>query len=414
MSARLLAVLLALAGVGAGDTTEAREVTVALKAGIPGEKERLGYSRPRKIDIETTAPRFLFEIPKLNAESPLFFRIALGETKGTPFYGALDTSPGSDVPDLLYLDKNRDLDLTNDGAPAKARIRTLWTQEGRLVEFLDQTLDLPYAVAGKTETEPYPAVFFYVLAKGETEPGSLLVERDGWRAAAVEIGNAEYAVALIDDDSDGQFSTSDSWVMAPKGTPHDAMFDRDAVRTMLFPSWSADQKWTIEVKEVAPNGRTAKLRIAPAKETEREYFLRVAQQRQTDEEKRLKLDPLRPKADGNEKVDWLVNKDVAYALEIAQNDQTPERVLLDFTARNCAWCALMNKYTFRDREVVQLSKRFVCAKIGFAPGTDDTNKYGVEGTPTYVIIDNKGAEVARHVGFLRPTEFAAWLKSALR
>jgi hypothetical protein len=31
-----------------------------------------------------------------------------------------------------------------------------------------------------------------------------------------------------------------------------------------------------------------------------------------------------------------------------------------------------------------------------------------------VILDKSGAEIARHHGFLRPTDFAKWLKAALR
>jgi RNA polymerase subunit RPABC4/transcription elongation factor Spt4 len=74
----------------------------------------------------------------------------------------------------------------------------------------------------------------------------------------------------------------------------------------------------------------------------------------------------------------------------------------------------MNRYTFRDREVVELCKQFVCAKIQFKPGAADTQRYKIEGTPTYVILDTDGSEIARQSGFSRPTDFAAWLRSALR
>jgi thiol:disulfide interchange protein len=183
---------------------------------------------------------------------------------------------------------------------------------------------------------------------------------------------------------------------------------------MLYPSWSADQKWTVEVKGIDSRGRGLDLLIKPAKETEQDYFLRVLKSRQSPEEQQLRLNPLRPKANANSKVDWLVGKDVAYALEIAASPRVNKPILLAFESERCRWCAMMNKYTFRDREVVRLADRFVCAKIAFKPGADDVTKYRVQGTPTYVIVSREGGEIARHAGFMRPTEFEAWLRSALR
>lgn len=410
--------LLVLAALLVGAETEeppaAREVTVPLKPTAPTKESRLGYSSPRQLRVERTVPRFLFEIPKFKAEEPLFFRVALGETGGEPFYGALDTASGSTYHNLLYLDRNRDLDLTNDGEPVEARIRTIFTTEAKLVEFLDIRLDLPYKVDGETKTEPYSCVFFYVLEHGAKTPDAVLVERDGWREGTVDLEGKSYVVAIVDDDSDGQFSTSDSWVLRPAETAKSELLARDALRTMLFPSWSDDQKWTVEVKRIDPRGIGLDLAIKPAKETERDYFLRVAKARQSPEEQKLRIDPLRPKAGANVKVDWLTGKDAAYARDIAASPRVQKPVLLAFESKSCRWCAVMAKYTFRDREVVHLADRFVCAKIDFKPGTDDVTKYKVEGTPTYVIVGLNGGEIARQTGFLRPAEFAAWLKSALR
>jgi thiol-disulfide isomerase/thioredoxin len=408
-----LAPLLLLAMALAADETAPREVTVALAPGLPGEGAKLGYSSPRKLEIEATAPRFLMELPKFKDPAPLFFRLSLGETKGIPYYGALDREEGKPY-GLLYLDRDRDLDLANDGPPVQANIRGLQTSEAKLVEFLDLRLSLPYLVDGKEVTETYACVLFFLSERPEEAPKTLLVERDGWREGMVSLEGEDYAIALVDDDSDGQFTTGDSWVLRPAATPKGEMLDTDATRSMLFPSWSKDQKWTVEVKSVDPAGRTATVRVSPAKETEMEYFLRVAEQRQTPEEKELKLDPLRPKASPDDRIDWIAGKDAGYALDIAGRPNVRKPVLLEFWSPACPWCARMEQYTFCDRETVALAKRFVCAKIGFNKGTDDAKKYRVEGTPTYVILGLDGAEIARHSGFLPPTDFAKWLKGALR
>ncbi|MHC4818137.1 MAG: hypothetical protein ACYTF8_08795, partial [Planctomycetota bacterium] len=196
--------VLVLAALCTGAPEEIHEVEIALKAGVPGET-RLGYSSGRRMEVESTVPRFLFEIPEFKAKDPLFFRISLGETKGVPFYGALDRTPAGIYHDVLHIDKNRDLDLTNDGDPVPARVRTIWTDETKIVEFLNVTLDLPYTVDGKEHKEPYTCVFFFFLEKGKKVPTALLVERDGWREGMLTVDGKLYAIALVDDDSDGQY-----------------------------------------------------------------------------------------------------------------------------------------------------------------------------------------------------------------
>jgi len=416
LSLRLWPALLLLAPLGAGDDSipAEGELVVELEGQAPEGDVRLGYSRGRPIRTERTVPRFLFETPEFAHETPLFFRISLGQTEGEPFYAALDKSPAGLYYDRLYVDKDRDLDLTNDGPPLEARIRTIWTTDEKLVEFLGLTLELPYRVEGETGKEAYPCVVFFTLKPGEKMPKKVAVERDGWREGSTTIRDAEYRIVVVDDDSDGQFSTGDSWALRPANTPRGQMLGPDATRTMLFPSWTADQKWTIEVKSVAPDGGAVTLGVKAARETEREYFARVAAQQQSPEERRLRIDPLRPKIGSRQSIDWITNKDAAYALKIAQSERVQKPVLLLFDRKSCRWCAMMHKHTFTDREVYNLVKRFVPARIPFRKGEGDSKKYGVEGTPTYVILNKDGARIASDAGFKRPSEFARWLKSALR
>ncbi len=416
ITTKSIAVLMLFAALGTSDDTVSpdTEVIVKLKGMVAEGETRLGYSRPRVIRTERTVPRFLFEVPKFQSKEPLFFRIALGQTEGEPFYAALDRSPAGLYYDRLYIDKDRDLDLTNDGEPFKARIRTIWTTNEKLIEFLDLKLELPYRVEGKVSKQAYPCVVFFTLKPGETLPKRVAIERDGWRAGSTKIQGAEYSLVVVDDDSDGQFSTSDSWALLPANTAPAKMLGPDATRTMLFPSWSTDQKWTVEVKAVASGGASVTLLVKRSRETERQYFTRVATAQQTAEERQLKIDPLRPKIGSRQKVDWITRKDAGYALKIAQSPNVQKPVLLAFDQKTCRWCAMMYKHTFTDREVYQLMKRFVPARIPFKKSGDDSKKYKAQGTPTYVVLSVEGAEIARHVGFMRPTAFAAWLKSALR
>ncbi len=390
-----------------------REVRVELMGKVPEEGAALGYGSPRPLLVETTVPRFLVEIPRFEAKDPVWFRVALGETKGIPFYAALDKSAGSTLWDLLYLDLDRDLDLTNDGPPVKGGVRTVYSNGAKLVEFLDLRLTLPYSVEGVEAREPYSCVLYYIV-EGDARPKTVQVERDGWREGTVALGGTAHVVAVVDDDSDGQFTTGDAWIVRPASVARRDLLSGDSIRAMLFPSWSQDQEHTVEVKSIDPAGRSVTLLVKGATESEGEFFTKVARARQSPEEQQLKLDPLRPKAGENQQIDWLAGKSIQYALDIAAAPRVNKRLVLDFAAPDCVWCGRMERYTYRDREVVQLARRFVFAKIEFRKGSAEAAKYGVDGTPTLIILENDGTEVARHAGFLRPGEMAAWLKGALR
>jgi len=206
------------------------EVKVSLEPARASNETQLGYSKARIVPLETNAPRFLFEVPEFRSKEPLFFRVAMGETKGIPFYGALDQSGKTGHYDLLYLDKNRDLDLTNDGKPVEARVRTSFSTNNKWVEFLGLSLDLPFTRFGKQTSEPYGCVLFFVV-EGKKRPVTIQIERDGWRQGKVTLKDGKsYRVVLIDDDSDGQYTTSDAWAMKDEGTELSKLLEFDATR----------------------------------------------------------------------------------------------------------------------------------------------------------------------------------------
>lgn len=398
----LLGILLLLAA------DPAESVVVPLQAGFATEECPMGYGASRPIAIETARPRFVLEAPTFAAADPLWFRAELGETRGVPFFGALDRSDGKSPHDRLHIDRNRDLDLRNDGPPIAARVRELRDTGTLLVEFLGCSLDLPYVAEGKEVAEPYRCVFFYYATGGKPSL-TLEVERDGWREGVVRAGGKETRIALLDDDGDGQFTTADSWAA---GSEVKALLGRDATRTMTHPCWSADGAWTFRVTSVDAAGRTLKVDVVKAAEAEKEYWLRVLRARQSDEERKLEIDPMRPKADPKERIDWLAGNPLDRGLEIA--DRVKKRLLVEVMGPRCEWCIRMERFTFRDREVVSLAERFVAQRIVFNPADDDCRRLGAEGTPTYVILEADGREVSRRAGFQKPQDFAAWLKSALR
>src|SRR3970040_2152619 len=97
----LAPLLLFVLALGADEAP--KELTVTLEPGLPKEDQKLGYSSPRKIEIEKTPPRFLMEIPRFEDPQPLFFRLSLDETKDIPYYGAIDREKDAKAHNVLYL-----------------------------------------------------------------------------------------------------------------------------------------------------------------------------------------------------------------------------------------------------------------------------------------------------------------------
>ena len=153
------------------------------------------------------------------------------------------------------------------------------------------------------------------------------------------------------------------------------------------------------------------LEASPAQATEEQFLLRMYRKRQSPLERQLDINPLRPKASKNQKIDWLTGKEIRYALEIAQN--LDKRVLVQFGGRDQGSTRLA-QFTYRDREVVDLAKRFVCIFVPFKKGSDAVDKYNIAGSPTCHVLDNDGTEITRQTGFIKPTVFAAFLKSGQR
>ena len=108
-----------------------------------------------------------------------------------------------------------------------------------------------------------------------------------------------------------------------------------------------------------------------------------------------------------------------------QAAQEHKYILLDFTGSDwCPWCIKMDKEVFNQSQFSDFAlKNLVLVKLDFprkaaqSPTEKSQNeelakKFGIEGFPTYVLLDPSGKEVRRQVGYLQggATAFIDWLK----
>ena len=116
-----------------------------------------------------------------------------------------------------------------------------------------------------------------------------------------------------------------------------------------------------------------------------------------------------------------------YKAGLAQAAKEDKMVLLNFTGSDwCGWCIKLVKDTFSKPEFQKFAdKNLVLVELDFPNGKPQSaevkaqneklsKEYGVEGFPTLVLLNSKGKEVARNVGYLAggPDGLIKWVEAA--
>jgi len=96
-------------------------------------------------------------------------------------------------------------------------------------------------------------------------------------------------------------------------------------------------------------------------------------------------------------------------LSSAQN----RSALIDFSTSWCSWCKKMDADTYSDARVIEVARRFVCIRVDGDMRGDLVARYGVDGYPTTVFLDQNGTVSHSVVGYKGPDEFLKDMAYAL-
>lgn len=99
---------------------------------------------------------------------------------------------------------------------------------------------------------------------------------------------------------------------------------------------------------------------------------------------------------------------------IAKSNDMP--TVIDFYADWCAQCKELDKYTYIDPKVIELSKKFNNIKVDLTKGDKEIEgKFKIQGLPVVAFIDKNGKEMEdlRITGFLKADEFVKVMEKAL-
>ncbi len=90
--------------------------------------------------------------------------------------------------------------------------------------------------------------------------------------------------------------------------------------------------------------------------------------------------------------------------------------IIDFYADWCAQCKELDKFTYIDPKIIELSKKFNNIKVDLTKGDKEIEgRYKIQGLPVVAFIDKNGKEREdlRVTGFLKPDEFIKIMEKAL-
>jgi len=117
-----------------------------------------------------------------------------------------------------------------------------------------------------------------------------------------------------------------------------------------------------------------------------------------------------PSAAGKKSIDW--STDLQKAAKQAAKAKKP--LMVDVYTDWCHWCKELDKKTYTDARVIDLSRKFVCVKVDGDKNRDFVKKYSIEGYPTIVFLSSKSKEIHRVVGYQGPDDFLKSMKEALK
>jgi thioredoxin-related protein len=108
-------------------------------------------------------------------------------------------------------------------------------------------------------------------------------------------------------------------------------------------------------------------------------------------------------------ISW--NNDLKAALKEAKENRKP--VMVDFSTKWCKWCKELDRNTYSDNRVNELSAYFICVKVDAEEYPAIADKYNIRGYPTVAFLNHNGLVNSRVMGYRTPEAFIKIMDSVL-
>ncbi|MEJ2704690.1 MAG: redoxin domain-containing protein [Sedimentisphaerales bacterium] len=155
----------------------------------------VNYYRPIRITLSDQPGEELHKEPKYGAERPLYGTMQLGDGEDRFVTIVVDEPEGG--PERIYIDRNNDEDLTNDGEEA-------WSaSSSSSLRLSDVKIDVDY----RTGQLPYTFTFYRFKTRLRNV---VLYYRDSARQGEIVSSGKTYKIAMLDENADGRFDDLDN------------------------------------------------------------------------------------------------------------------------------------------------------------------------------------------------------------
>ncbi|KAA3613978.1 MAG: thioredoxin [Calditrichaeota bacterium] len=358
-----------------------------------GNNEKsLPYVIPKSVDLDLVdsigVPLIL---PEKHTSQALASFFMLGNTNKKLFFLLDKESENAKNYSRLYLDSDLDRDFSNNAAVPLTKASFIAARNQHYIEF--DSVTLPYYFQSpkrKSRQEQFGKLYFWQPVRGIPTTAHFL--RNSWRQGNFEFNDKDLTVILIDDDCNGLFDTQDNWAIFESTTLNfsDTHFNQFHETTRL--AWY--ENTAFEVIKIDGSGHAITLK---RKETD------YTREEDLNRNNPYLDEPQRPRA--AREIQWMTS--LKSALRKARRTRKP--ILIEFSTKWSGPCITMNERTYRDAEIVSLSDSFVCLRLDGDTEKELVKSYNITRFPTTVILDRRGKELSRAIGYQPATEFSSYI-----
>lgn len=157
----------------------------------------VNYYYPKRIALQPSPPEANLKLPRFLSPSPRFGALSIGDEADSLITIVVDENQDSS---RLFVDKNNNGDLTDDGDPG-------WDEDYPEYRTKEALIDVKYANSGPEAAVPYPVVFYRYKNRLQD---AVIAYRNGYRKGEITLQDTTYRVAVFDDDVDGRFDELDA------------------------------------------------------------------------------------------------------------------------------------------------------------------------------------------------------------
>jgi thiol-disulfide isomerase/thioredoxin len=355
-------------------TRDTTAVVVSLHPVVPGTGQGLRWSpKGATVALQPSGDALTGTFPLGSADSP---PVAVKLAKGG----------GSTHFNTLWVDVNRDGRLTDDErltvTPALTR--------GKWWSSFDTVIAVPIPGTGAATSRPYPLALWYVEdPQDSAAPPTLRWSRRGWHEGSVEIEGKPAYVLITEMEMDGVFDQRDAWAIS-----------RDSIALLKAPPHNLDEHVWLDGVAYRP---------VKIDESGRSLSFVEIHPGTTEAEELAKADIYLPDRNVPRAPQPLAfGKSLPVMLTAAARQH--KRVLVDFEAVWCGPCHTMDQLVYTAQSVVDAARGMLAVKVDGDDHRDLKLRYHVDGFPTMILLDSRGREIRRAVGYQGVTDMVALLR----